>query len=245
MNARSAEVILRCRQLVVGWQRQALLPPIDLELRRGRFVAVIGRNGSGKTTWLKTLLGEAPPVAGSVERAAGLDHIAYVPQSTAFDRILPLSVRDVVMQGRLHCNNFLKPLPSREDRRAALVALEEAGAGELARATFRDLSKGQRQRVMFARMLATEADLALLDEPTAAMDVAAEREALLRLGALAREHGIAVVVISHAVDVAERYADDVLLFDRVAKEVTFGEKSDVLGCDAYRRFLFGEKHDAG
>jgi len=239
------EVLLRCNQLVVGWNDQPLLPPIDVEIRCGHFVAVLGRNGSGKSTWFKTILGQTPPVSGSVEHTDKLEHIAYIPQSSVFDKILPLRAWDVVMQGRLHCNNFLWPFPKRIDKDAVESALEESGAADVAKETFRDLSKGQRQRVMFARMLATEADLALLDEPTAAMDYLAEREAMDRLAQLARDHDIAVVLISHALDVAERHADEVLFFDRVSQKVVFGPRDDVLGTDVYRRHLRGEKLDAG
>ena len=239
------EVLLRCRELVVGWNNKPLLPPIDMEIHCGRFVVVLGRNGSGKSTWFKTILGQIPPISGSVEHTDELAHIAYIPQSSAFDKILPLRAWDVVMQGRLHCNNFVWPFAKRSDKEAVEAALVEAGAADFARETFRDLSKGQRQRVMFARMLATEADLALLDEPTAAMDYVAEREAMDRLAELAREHDIAVVLISHALDVAERHADEVLFFDRVAQKVMFGPRDEVLGTAIYRRHLRGEKLDAG
>jgi zinc transport system ATP-binding protein len=217
------------------------LPPIDLAIQRGRFVAVIGRNGSGKTTWFKTLLGETPPLGGSIERAARLNHIAYVPQSIAFDALLPVRVWDVVMQGRLHCNNFLSPFASKHDGEQCVRALEEAGAADLAKTTFRDLSRGQRQRVMFARMLATEAELAMLDEPTAAMDVVAEAEAFERLADMAAAHHMAILCVSHTMRVAERHADDILLFDRSAKEVVFGPRDEVLGSEAYRRLVRGER----
>ncbi len=235
--------LIRCRDLVIGWGGTPLLPPINLEIQPGRFVVVIGRNGSGKTTWFKTLLGQTKALGGSIERAPRLRHIAYVPQAIAFDRLLPLRAWDVVMQGRLHCNNFLRPLPSRRDRAHCERALEEAGATELAKLTFRELSRGQRQRVMFARMLATEAELAMLDEPSAAMDVVAEREAFERLTHLAAEHNIAVLCVSHALSAAERLADDILLFDRSAQEVLFGPRDEVLASDAHQRLLRGEKVD--
>jgi ABC-type glutathione transport system ATPase component len=158
--------------------------------------------------------------------------------------ILPLRARDVVMQGRLRGYNFLRPVPSRADREACQRALASAGAADLANHDLGSLSRGQRQRVMFARMLATEADLALLDEPTAAMDLIAARDAMDLLAGLAREHGIAVVMISHAHDVVDRHADDVLLLDRAAGQVVFGRRQDVLASEAYRRHLVGGDDDA-
>jgi len=236
--------LIACRDLVIGWNGHALLPAFDLTLRRGRFVAVIGRNGSGKTTWFKTILGQATPVSGRIVRSPSLNHIAYVPQTDAFDRLLPLTASDVVLQGRLHCNNFLRPFSSRADRRACREALECAGAAELGDEVFRDLSKGQRQRVMLARMLATETELALLDEPTAAMDVIAERQAVQRLIELCRQHDIAVVCVSHALNVAEKFADDILLFDRARGEVVFDKREAVLAHAAYQRLVRGDEGDA-
>ena len=97
---------------------------------------------------------------------------------------------------------------------------------------------------MFARMLATEADLALLDEPTAAMDMVAESDALQQLASLAHEHDMAVVCISHALNITEKHVDDILLLDRATGEIVFDERDRVLEHAAYQRLLRGEKTDA-
>ncbi len=104
------DVLIRCRQLQVGHNGQALLPAIDLQITAGCCLAVVGRNGAGKTTLLRTLLGLLKPVAGTIERAPELRRVAYVPQTSAFDRLLPLRADEVVMQGRLRGHNFLRPL---------------------------------------------------------------------------------------------------------------------------------------
>jgi zinc transport system ATP-binding protein len=235
-----SDELLRCERLVLGWRRQGLLPPFDATIRRGRLVAVVGRNGSGKSTWFKTLIGEVRPVAGRIVRAAALRRLTYVPQGADVDRVLPVTAREVVMQGRLRGWRFVVPAASRADRAAVERAMTAAEVTELAGRPFRDLSRGQRQRVLFARMLASEAELALLDEPTAAMDVAAERDAVAQLTTLARDRGMAVLMVSHAPRVAEHHADDVLLFDRVGGEVVFGPRDEVLEHPAYRRYVHGE-----
>src|SRR5262249_3717496 len=84
-----------CKNAEVGYLGQPILPPIDLEIRPAEFWAVIGRNGSGKTTWLKTVLGLLSPVRGKIERKEGMK-LTYLPQRKAIDELYPLLARDVV-----------------------------------------------------------------------------------------------------------------------------------------------------
>jgi zinc transport system ATP-binding protein len=220
--------LLRCEQLVIGYGGRALLPPIELEVARGSLVAVVGRNGAGKSTWLRTVLGLLPQVAGRCALAHPQIKLAYVPQATRLDPALPVRAREVVLWSRLRGLDFLRPWARANDRRAVDAALAAAGALDFADQPLRDLSEGQKQRVYFARMLAAEADVALLDEPTAAMDAVAERDAFEQLAALARENHMAIVVISHALDVAAQYASQVLFLDREHDLALSGAPGDVL-----------------
>lgn len=220
---------------MVGWGGRPLLPAIDLALCEGQLVSVVGRNGAGKSTWFKTLLGLIPPVSGRVTRCRPGLRLSYVPQSAGLDPILPLRVSDVVRQGRLRGWGFLRPWASRGDCSQCDRALRDAEAADLARLPFHDLSKGQQQRVLFARMLAAEPEIALLDEPTAAMDLAAERSAMELLSRLARERRMAVVVVSHAPQVATDHADRILLLDAATQTVVWGRRREVLASDAFQR----------
>lgn len=235
--------LLRCERLVIGHEGRALLPAFDLVIPRGAFVAVIGRNGSGKSTWFRTLLGLLPPVSGEVRREVQPLRMAYVPQSSALDPMLPLRARDIVLWGRLSGSGFLRPFASRADKEAVAAALEEADATALADRPYRELSAGQRQRVLLARMLASNAELALLDEPTAAMDIVAERTTMELLARLAREKGMAVVVISHYLGVAH-YADQVLFLDREDREVVVSTGREIFRHPAFQRRYgeFGNTH---
>jgi zinc transport system ATP-binding protein len=165
---REQDVLLRCDKLVIGYGRQPLLPAFDLEIRRGRLLLVVGRNGAGKSTWLKTLLGLVPPVGGRIVAPGPPPRMAYIPQSAGLDAILPVRAGRVVSWGRLRRWSFLAPFTARAERQLCRDALAQAGAESLIDARFHELSGGQQQRVLFARLLASEADLALLDEPTAA-----------------------------------------------------------------------------
>lgn len=208
------DILLHCERLVVGHRGRALLPPMDLAIRRGRLLLVAGRNGAGKSTWLKTLLGLVQPVSGLVQRAAPSPRMAYVPQSDGLDRILPVRAGTVVSWGRLRGWSFLRPLASRADRAASRQAQLQADAADLAAQPFRDLSGGQRQRVLLARLLASEADIVLLDEPTASMDVAAQAHTYERLADLAHTRGMAVIVVTHVLSDAAVRADEALFLHR-------------------------------
>ncbi len=224
---RSGEVLVRCERLVVG-HRQPLAPPLDFDVRRGDFVAVLGRNGSGKSTWVKTVLGLLAPLSGRCRRAEGL-RVAYVPQTEALAPHLPVRVRDVVAWGRLFGFELARPAFARIDRYVCQWALEQMGVAELADRSFHELSAGQRQKVALARVLASDADVAFLDEPTAAMDVVSERHAVARIAALAVERKMAVIVVTHAVDLAVRHASGALFFQGEGAEVLRGGPAQVLG----------------
>lgn len=225
--------LLRCERLVIGHGGRALLPPCDLELARGKLTMVLGRNGSGKTTFFRTILGLLPPVSGRVRRGPGV-RLAYVGQAMALDRILPLRARDVVAWGLLSGWSFLSRANGRT-RAACDRALGEAGASELGDRPFRDLSEGQKQRVLLARMLASEPQVGFLDEPTAAMDAVAEEEATAHLARLAHERDLAIVVISHVLGLASRFADEIVFLDRDDGVIVNGPPEVVFQHASFRR----------
>ena len=225
--------LIACQALVVGHAGAALLPPIDAQLRAGEFWAVIGRNGSGKTSWLRTLLGLLPPVSGRVRAANRGIRLSYLPQRSAFDEHYPVLVRHVVSMGTERGWSFL----GRARRERALEverALSEMDVLELADRPFRQLSEGQKQRVLLARVAASGADLAILDEPTSAMDAVAEREAFTLLDGLRKRRGMAVVVVSHYLGLVQKFADRALLLDRDTPAIVTGSIDEVFGHNSFR-----------
>ncbi len=223
--------LLRLDRLVVGYAGKPLLPPIDVEVREGEFWVLLGRNGAGKTTVLRTILGLVPPVSGAVRQPAGPLRLGYLAQHVAFDPLYPVSVRDMVADGTLRGWSFLRPGP----RPTEVVdrALHAVGIADLARRRFRSLSGGQKQRTLFARMLATGAELVLLDEPTQGMDALAAREVLDLLVRLKAEYGLTVIVVTHHLDVAQQRADRVLFLDAEHRAVRAGPTAQVLRDPAF------------
>lgn len=208
----AGEPLLWTASLGVGYDGQAILPPLTLTIRAGELWTVIGPNGAGKSTFVRTALGLARPVRGTLERRPGL-RLAYVPQQAALDAIFPISVMDYVLMGLQGVGDVTLSRP-RSRVAEARAALAEAGAAALERRQLRDLSGGQRQRVLVARALATNADLVFLDEPTAALDASAEQDVLDLIQRLRARRGAAVVMVTHLVEDGLERADCALLLDR-------------------------------
>ncbi len=175
----------------------ALLENLNLVIPELDFLGILGPNGSGKTTLLKLLLGLLDPhdgrirVLGSSPRKARA-RIGYVPQISHIDANVPADVLDVVLLGRLRGGSW-GPRWRNPDVEAGHAALERTGTADLAGRTWNSLSGGQRQRVLIARAIAAEAELLLLDEPTAGVDLHREKELLTLLHRLNETLPIALV----------------------------------------------------
>ena len=205
--------LVRLERAVIGY-RTPLLPPLDLSVRSGTTLGVLGPNGAGKTALLKSMLGLLPLLGGRLVFPTGRSpRIGYVPQRDRLDQSWPLSVLDVVLMGR---TSLLGPLRRFDaaDRKRACEALEEIGVGELAQRPLYALSGGQHQRVLIARAIAAEPELLVLDEPTSAMDPAAERVLLDLVERLKRAHNLSVVLVTHQLTAVAGFATEVALVDR-------------------------------
>lgn len=204
--------------LSIGFGDHVVLDGVDLRLEEGRIAALVGTNGSGKTTLLSTLAGLLPPISGvcSVLGGAPGTHparVAYLRQFHARDFTLPLRARDVVAMGRYPRAGLFRRL-NRDDRRAIDEAIERMGVGPLASTALGEMSGGQRQRVYLAQTLAWQADVILLDEPSAGLDPQA-KGLLARVVREEAARGAAVVTATHDVGEALRADHAMVLAARV------------------------------
>jgi zinc transport system ATP-binding protein len=187
----------------------------SFDLGEREFVGVIGPNGGGKSTLLQLVLGLLVPQQGTIEvfgepPSAARSRVGYVPQRAAIDPGVPATVLDIVLMGRLTRASWGPRFP-RRDVEAARAALERARATDLDRRTWPTLSGGQRQRVLIARALVGEADLLLLDEPTAGVDTHREVELLDLLDQLNTE--IPIVMVTHDLPLVAAHMDRAVWVD--------------------------------
>ena len=203
--------LLSCRDVSLGYEGQNVLTHLNLTIRAGDYLCVVGDNGSGKSTLLRGLLGLLPPQSGEIWRAPELRRgaIGYLPQQTRAQRDFPATVEEVVLSG---CLNQRGPrfFYSSAQRSQALMNLGKLGVLELRAKSYRDLSGGQQQRVLLARALCAAGRLLILDEPVTGLDPAAAQDLYKTLNYLNKKEGMAVVMVTHDLRPALRDAGTVL-----------------------------------
>ena len=232
------------RHVRAGYREREVLRGVDLIAHAGELVALVGPNGAGKSTLLRVLAGLLAPMSGTVtidgadvrtlDRGAIARRIAVVPQ--VFETLFPFTVREVAALGRTSRLGPLGTLGS-EDARAVARALDDIGATELADRRIDRVSGGERQRAVLAMALAQEAGVLLLDEPTAHLDPAHQRETLARVADLARERGLTIIAVLHDLNLASAFASRIAVLAE-GLVVRDGDPRQVLTADLVIR-VFG------
>ena len=235
--------LLTCEHLTLGYENRILVQDLSFSVDSGDYLCIVGENGTGKSTLMRTLLDLQKPLSGSVTTGDGLrpHDIGYLPQQTLVQRDFPASVREIVLSGcQGRCG--LRPFYSREEKQLAEENMRKMGVYELAGTCYRELSGGQQQRVLLARALCATRKLLLLDEPVSGLDPRVTAEMYNLIESLNRE-GVAIIMISHDLAAAMRYASLILY---MGDDVFFGPKEDFPSSPAGHRFgrLSGGIHHA-
>jgi manganese/zinc/iron transport system ATP- binding protein len=232
--------IIDFHDVTVAYGRRPVVWNVDLEIDSPGLFGIIGPNGAGKSTLLKAALGLVPLVGGSVRffgqpLARVRARVGYVPQRETVDWDFPVNVMDVVLMGTYGRLGWFRR-PGARERRLARESLDRVGLADLASRQIGRLSGGQQQRVFLARALAQQADVYLLDEPMAGVDVRSQ-EGIFRVLAELRAEGRLVVVVHHDLRTAVEWFDRVALIDR--RLVAAGPAAAVLTPDNLRRTYAG------
>lgn len=215
--------LLQCENLAIGYQGHTLRSNIQFQVRQGDYLCIIGENGCGKSTLMKTILGLIPPISGSVQLETP-KQIGYLPQQTASQKDFPASVTEIVLSGCLpSCG--MRPFYNKADKEKAKAAMERLGLTPLAKRCYRELSGGQQERVLLARALCTSGKILLLDEPTSGLDPKITQELYLLLSSLNTQENISLIVISHDLKASFDHATHILT---LGEEQFYGTKEAYL-----------------
>lgn len=209
------------KELAVNRGAEQVLTEITFEVDHGEAVGIIGPNGGGKTTLLRTLLGLIRPSAGcsallgcpSGHLGPVREQIGYIPQSRAHDRRFPVSAADVVRMGLYTPGMLLKPIRHAQ-KEACREMLDAVGALHLAARSFGTLSGGEQQRVLLARALVRRPSLLLLDEPATGLDPEAQSLFMEKLRLLQQSFNLTVLLVSHDIAALAAFMDRFICINR-------------------------------
>jgi len=232
--------ILECRDLCFAYEGKRVLEGVNFSLQAGDYLCVVGENGSGKSTLIKGLLGLKAPEEGSISFSQGLKatEIGYLPQQTQIQRDFPASVYEVVLSGCLNSLGRRLHYP-KALRQRAMENMERLGIEELRDESYQQLSGGQQQRVLLARALCATKKLLLLDEPVTGLDPIASGEMYNLIKLINLCDGISVIMVSHDLHEAVRYATHILHLGH--RQLFYGTAAEYKESDLARRFLGGTR----
>src|SRR5437868_2303597 len=235
--------MLEARKISVNYDEREAVADVSLRAEAGKLIAIIGPNGAGKSTVLRALNGSVGVSRGEVllderridsyARRAVAQQIAVVAQEA--DLRFPVTVMEFVLGGRYAWSN-LSGWETERDIEIARSVLRETALEDFADRLMNELSGGERQRVILARALATEAKTFLLDEPTANLDLAHQATMLTLVRARCDRGDTAAVVVTHDVNLAAEFADEVMLLEK-GRTIKVGSPREVLTPDRLGRIF--------
>ncbi len=227
---------LSVEQLTVNYDKTPVLWDVTFKIPAGKLVGIVGPNGAGKSTLLKSLLGMTKPLSGSIEFFGQpykkvRNQVAYVPQRSSVDWDFPITAFDLVLMGRYGKLGYFK-WPKVSDKEAARHALDMVGMLPFAERQISQLSGGQQQRLFIARALLQDADLYLMDEPFAGVDIATEKAIIGLMDGL-KAKGKTLFVVHHDLGTVDTYFDWVIMLNTCL--IASGPVADVFDEDTIMR----------
>jgi zinc transport system ATP-binding protein len=207
----NTDIIITSQGVSFGYSGNIMVRNITFTVRRGDYFCIIGENGSGKTTLLKGMLGLIGPIQGSVyfNEETKRTEIGYLGQQDPGKKDFPAGVDEVVLSGILSSMG-LRPFYSRREKQKAEENMRLLGIADLKDRSYRELSGGQQRRVLLARALCAAEKILVLDEPMAGLDPLISAELYQLLKNINRDSGITIIMVSHDIEAAKKYASQIL-----------------------------------
>ena len=245
---------LTCKNLTLGYDNRAIQEDLNFSIDAGDYLCIVGENGSGKSTLLDALclalFDSTPRMTKARESKVELadvrnktiaqsDSRSVLPQQTLVQRDFPASVREIVLSGcQSRCG--LRPFYNKEEKMVAQKAMEKMMIQDLADQCYRELSGGQQQRVLLARALCAAQKILLLDEPVSGLDPRVTAEMYQLIKDLNKKDGITIIMISHDIAAAVKYATHIL---HIGEHCFFGTKKQYLQSSLGKAFTGQEGED--
>lgn len=209
-------IAVEIRGLSVTIKGKEILRNVNISLEEGHFLGIVGPNGGGKTTLVKTILGLVKPDSGKIsvfgtpiERLKARNgFFGYLPQHQNIDPNFPASTLDIVLMGRYGKTGFLR-WPGAKDREKAISCLSLMGMEGLGKVQYSQLSGGQQQRVSIARALAGDPKILILDEPSTGIDVVGQDDFYHLLKGLQKKMNLTILMVSHDIGTVTTYVDEI------------------------------------
>ena len=208
--------LLKCSNITLGYGSKNIVNNFNYTIHSGDYLSIIGRNGCGKTTFLRGLAGVLHPRAGKIELNSGLkrNQIGYLPQITVTQKDFPASVEEIVLSA-FQGKSLLLPFYGKALRKRADECLELTHATNLRKESFRELSGGQKQRVLLARALCAAERLLLLDEPVTGLDPESSQNMYNIIRDLHENKNMTIVMVTHDIDAARNNSTRILNFNEL------------------------------
>jgi len=234
--------LLICENAAFAYEGDMVVSGLNFTVNNGDYLCIVGENGSGKSTLIKGLLRLKAPQQGKIipDDSLKRNEIGYLPQQTAIQKDFPASVYEVVLSGRLGSRG-IRPFYTRADKDAAESYMKLLGIETLRNKCYRELSGGQQQRVLLARALCATKKLLLLDEPVSGLDPVVTQELYQTIKNINKELGITIIMVSHDIQSAIKYADRILHLQN--KQVFFGPTEEYILSGSGKTFLGGGTND--
>ena len=236
-------MIFECKDVTLGYENKVVAKNLNFKIDQGDYLCVVGENGTGKSTLIKTLLGLIKPLNGEViANVQGKNHkgVGYLPQQTQAQKDFPASVWEVVLSGVLN-NDHRCPFYNKKDKAEAEKNMEKLNILDLKKRCYRELSGGQQQRVLLARALCATDSVLILDEPVTGLDPAATMELYETIKDLNKKENVTIIMVSHDIKNALNYATHILHLEQ--ENDFFGTVEEYKKSNVSNMFLGGAAND--
>ena len=236
-------MIFECKDVTLGYENKVVAKNLNFKIDQGDYLCVVGENGTGKSTLIKTLLGLIKPLNGVViANVQGKNHkgVGYLPQQTQAQKDFPASVWEVVLSGVLN-NDHRCPFYNKKDKAEAEKNMEKLNILDLKKRCYRELSGGQQQRVLLARALCATDSVLILDEPVTGLDPAASMEFYETIKDLNKKENVTIIMVSHDIKNALNYATHILHLEQ--ENDFFGTVEEYKKSNVSNMFLGGVAND--